>query len=114
MQPERLMTTPVTISTPGASTGTDILGRPIPGTATVRATRCRLVRTATDTPDPNTDGLLVSTLAVYVPTGTGLTDADTLTVDGETYQVLGAPEILAGVNGGGYEKATVRLVQDAS
>ena len=108
------MTTPVTISTPGASAGTDILGRPIPGTATVRATRCRLVRTATDTPDPNTDGLLVSTLAVYVPAGTGLTDADTLTVDGDTYQVLGAPELLTGVYGGGYEKATVRLVQDAS
>lgn len=108
------MTTPVTISTPGASTGTDILGRPTPGTATVRATRCRLVRTSTNTPDPNTDGLLVSTLAVYLPAGTGVTDADTLTVDGDTYQVIGAPEILAGVYGGGYEKATVRLVQDAS
>jgi len=114
VQPERLMTTPVTISTPGTSTGTDILGRPTGGTPSVRATRCRLVRTATTTPDPNVDGLLVSTQAVYVPVGTGLTDADTLTIDGATYQVLGAPEQLSGVYGGGYEKATVRLVQDAS
>ena len=108
------MTVPVAISSPGASAGTDALGRPIPGAPTVRTTVCRLVRISTTTPDPNVDGLLVSTLAAYLPSGTGLTDADTLTVAGDTYQVLGAPETLVGAYGGGYERAAVRLVQDAS
>ena len=114
MQPERLMTTPLTISTPGAVTGTDALGRPTHAAATTRTTVCRLVRTSTDTPDPNVDGLLVSTLVAYVPVGTGLTDADTLTADGLTYQILGAPEVLSTPTGAGYERATVRLVQDAT
>lgn len=109
-----LMTTPVTITSTPLSDEVDILGRRTRGTATARATRCRLVRTNTSTPDPNVDGLLVSALTVYLPQGTGLTDSDTLLIDGTTYEVLGAPEVLITPNGAGYEKATVRLIQDAS
>lgn len=114
MQPSSLMTTPVTISRPGTSTGTDALGRPIPGTATTRTTVCRLVRKQTMTPDPNTDGLLVTITTVYCPSGTGLRDDETLTVAGKDYEVLGAPEVLTTPYGPGYEAATVRLIEAAS
>ena len=114
MHPSRLMTTPVTISRPAAPTGTDVLGRPIPGPPVQRATTCRLVRRTTSTPDPNVDGLLVAVLEVYLPLGTALSDADTLTIAGAAYQIIGMPEVLTTPAGQGYEKATVRLVRDAA
>lgn len=114
MQPSGLMTTPATIASTTTTASTDILGRQVRSAATTRATVCRLVRKDTAVPDPNTDGLLVSTTTVYLPAGTGLLDSDLITVAGDIYQVLGAPEVLVAPFGGGYEKATVRLVENAT
>lgn len=110
MQPSNLMTQAVTISSTTVSGSVDILGRQARSAATTRTTVCRLVRKETMTPDPNVEGLLVSTTTVYVPAGTALKDSDTLTVGGKSYQVLGAPEVLTSPTGG-YERATVRLVE---
>lgn len=110
---QAMMTTAVTITSRTATGSADALGRPTFTTST-RASVCRLVRKSTSTPDPNTDGLLVSTLSVYLPQGTGLKDSDRLTVGSEVYEVLGDPDAPTTPDGRGFETATVRLVKDAT
>jgi len=114
MDPSGLMRTPVTIASTSATASTDILGRPVRSAATTRTTTCRIVRENTMTPAPNVEGLLVSTTTIFLPHGTGLKDSDTVTIGTKTYQVLGAPEVLVAPSAGGFEKATIRLVEDAT
>ena len=114
MRPDRLMTTPLRVYRTVDGASEDALGRPLRDEDTYFDARCRLVHKQTMIPDPNVDGLLITVLNLYVPHGTGLVDSDRLVADGKTYQILGPVREVVAPHGGGYETATVRLIEDAT
>jgi len=114
MQPERLMTTPLRIFRTSETAQVDDLGRPLRDEDTYYTTVCRVVRKQSMIPDPNVDGLLVSVQVVYVPLGTPLRESDRVVAGSVTYQILGPVTDVTAPRGGGYRKATIRLVEDAA
>lgn len=112
MTPVTMMTTPVTITrSERVEWDTDRLGRPTRVDYSTKQTVCRLVRADAPEFDAARDGYVASTYRCYLPSGTGVTDADVLTIGGQTYRPVAAADgPRSPLSGVGYDVVLVRLV----
>ncbi|MGE3811522.1 MAG: hypothetical protein AB7I24_08225 [Candidatus Nanopelagicales bacterium] len=91
---------------PGAATGTDRLGNPVPGPAVRTTVRgCRIAPVSSGEPVEVDRGAVRTLLDVYAPASAAIAAGDTVEARGSTWLVDGAPA------GWGSSGQVVRLKQ---
>lgn len=107
------MTSTVTITPVGASTGGEVdrLGRPVPALGDPQTTVGRLVRSTSPDYQPVVDGLMVALWRLFLPHGTEVPADAEVEVDGRRLVMIDAPDSPSSpITGAGYVVLSLREV----